>query len=77
MAKDKEQWITTKDVCQLLGCTPMTVSNYRNGIGKALKTSLPHYTEARGMQRHAVFFKKAEVVRWAKKNLPRVQIQED
>lgn len=68
MAKHEEHWIDTRQVCDLLGKTPMTVFNYRNGVGRALKTSLPYYTSPRGTQRQSIFYKFDEVVRWAKKN---------
>lgn len=68
MGKKEEQWLDTAQVCQLLGKTPMTIFNYRNGVGKTLKTSLPFYVRPRGNERHAVTYKRSEIISWAKKN---------
>ena len=67
------QKMTTKEVCEFLLCTPMTVYNYRMGhiAGKA---KIPFHTKPRGT-RNSVFFYKAEVALWAKRN--KVKTSED
>lgn len=71
MAKAKPQTelpkrLTTTDVAALLGVTAMAVYNYRHG-SCASKTQLPSHTEPRGT-RHSIYFKRHEVLQWAKKN---------
>lgn len=66
MPRKEKQYINTKQVCQLLGKTPMTVFNYRKGTNKTI-TPLPFYLRERG-ERHSVLYVTDEVVRWAKKN---------
>ncbi len=67
MAKSEIVILSTEDVCSLLGCTTMTVYNYRKGriVGKS---TLPFHTKPRGEERHAVYFIQSEVLKWAKKN---------
>ena len=66
MATKKVQWLTTKDVCKLLGKTPMMIYLYRKGTLKTT-TVMPYYTQEVG-QRHRVLYKLNEILSWAKKN---------
>lgn len=62
----KDTWLKTKDLCKLLGKTPMMIYLYRSGSMKTV-TPLPHYTQQNG-KRHFVFYKMSEVRKWAKRN---------
>lgn len=53
--------LTTRQVCEMLGVTHMTVWQYRRGT--PTKSALPHSMEGRN-----VYFESKEIAAWAKKN---------
>lgn len=71
MAARKKQLITS-DLMQMFGVGQMTIYNWRKGSTRI--SPLPFYTEARGSERHQVYFLGKEVRLWAKANgIPIVQ----
>lgn len=59
--------LTTSEAADLLGVTTMSLYHYRYGKCSS-KTALPFHTEPRGTERHRVYFKRHELVQWARKN---------
>ena len=59
--------LTTEQLLQVFGVTPMTLYNWRKGIDKKKVSKLPYHTRKLG-SRHRIYFVWGEVRQWALKN---------
>lgn len=59
--------MTSTEAANLLGVTTMALYQYRRGKCRS-KDFLPFHTKPRGTERHRVYFKRHELVQWARKN---------
>lgn len=66
VAIDLKDWLTTKDLCRILGVTIMMVYLYREGRCATI-TPLPYYVVEQG-KRNRIWFKTRDVRAWIKKN---------
>jgi len=65
--------LSVKQLTTIFGVTPMTITNWRNGVDKKKTSRLPHHTRKAGL-RHTIYFKWGEVKLWAHKNNVRIVV---